>query len=280
MCPVCGSERFAARTIAGVAMRRCRDCGMRTASFGARKGTNYADVDARAYLDSIARVRRVQGEEIVAFAREHVRGGEWLDVGCGFGFVLEAARAAGFGVRGLEPDATAAHAARERLGAAIEQGTLTETTAAADVVSALDVIEHLDDVNAFAQLVRRKARALWVIKVPSSEGLFFRVAHALRLRGAVRRLWQADYEHPHTLYFDRATLTRFLARNGFAVVAARYLDELPVATAVDRLTLDGGMPRWRARLALPLILAVSVLERLRGKSDALVVLARSVESTT
>jgi SAM-dependent methyltransferase len=247
---------------------------MRTAMFGARKRTNYADVDPRAYLGSIARVRRVQGEEIVAFAREHVRGGEWLDVGCGFGFVLEAARAAGFGIRGLEPDAVAAQAAHERLGGAIVQGTLEESTPAADVVSTLDVIEHLHDLNAFAELVRRKARALWVIKVPSSEGLFFRVAHALRLRGAVRRLWQADYEHPHTLYFDRATLTRFLGNHGFEVVAARFLEELPTATAVDRLTLDGGMARWRARLAVPFIFAVNILERLRGKSDALVVLAR------
>lgn len=280
MCPVCGSERFTARTLAGVAMRRCRGCGMRTASFGARKGTSYADVDPRAYLDSIARVRRVQGEEIVAFAREHVQGGEWLDVGCGFGFVLEAARAAGFVVRGLEPDATAARAAQERLGAAVEQGTLDEATPAADVVSTLDVIEHLDDVNAFAELVRSKARALWVIKVPSSEGLFFRVAHALRLRGAVRRLWQADYEHPHVLYFDRPTLTRFLAKHGFAVVAVRYLDDVPPGTVVDRLTLDGGMPRWRARLAVPAILAISLVERLRGKSDALVVLAKPLESAT
>ena len=280
MCPVCGSERSVARTIAGVAMRRCRDCGMRTASFGARKGTNYADVDPRAYRDSIARVRRVQGDEIVAFAREYVQGGEWLDVGCGYGFVLESARASGFAVRGLEPDATAARAARERLGASIEQGTLAEGTPAADVVSTLDVIEHLEDVHAFARLIRRKARALWVIKVPSSEGLYFRIAHALRLRGAVRRLWQADYESPHVLYFDRASLTRFLARHGFAVVAARYLDDVPVGTAVDRLTLDGGMPRWRARLALPLFVAVSLLERLRGKSDALVVLAMPVESAT
>ena len=68
MCPVCGSERWAARTIAGVAMRRCRDCGMRTASFGARKGTSYADVDPRAYRDSIAHVRRVR-ETVAAHRR-------------------------------------------------------------------------------------------------------------------------------------------------------------------------------------------------------------------
>lgn len=262
-----------ARVIAGLTIRRCTACGLRTSTIARTKETNYADVDDDAYLQSIGSVRRAQGEAIVSFVREHHGSGEWLDVGCGFGYVLEAARDAGFRVRGIEPDAKAAQTARERVGE-VEQGVLEETTSAADVLSTLDVLEHLDDINAFARLVKRKARALWVIKVPSSEGLFFRVAHALRIRSAVKRLWQSDYEHPHTIYFDQATLTRFLGNHGFDVVAARYLDEVPTGTVVDRLTLDDSVPRWKARLAMPLFFAINLLERMRGKSDALVVLAR------
>ena len=274
MCPVCEGERFEARVIAGLTIRRCAGCGLRTSTIERTKKTNYSDVDDDAYLQSIGSVRRAQGAAIVSFVREHHASGEWLDVGCGFGYVLEAARAAGFRIRGIEPDAKAAQAARERVGE-VEQGVLEETTSAADVLSTLDVLEHLDDINAFARLVKRKARVLWVIKVPSSEGLFFRVAHALRIGSAVKRLWQSDYEHPHTVYFDLSTLTRFLGNHGFDVVAARYLDEVPTATVVDRLTLDGSMPRWKARLAVPLFFAINLLERVRGKSDALVVLART-----
>ena len=273
MCPVCGGERFQSRTIADVTIRRCLACGLRVSAIAPGHGTNYADVDGDAYLQSIGRVRRAQGEEIVAVVREHELSGEWLDVGCGFGYVLEAARAAGFRVRGIEPDANAACAARERVGE-VEQGVLAETTPPADILSTLDVVEHLDDLNAFASLVKRKTRAVWVIKVPSSEGLFYRVAHAMRIGSAVKRLWQSAYEHPHTVYFDRATLTRFLGNNGFDVIASRYLDEVPTRTVIDRLTLDGRMPRWKAALAVPLFFAINVVERLRGKSDALVVLAR------
>ncbi|MEA2490285.1 MAG: hypothetical protein QOH21_2077 [Acidobacteriota bacterium] len=278
MCPVCGGERFRTRELAEITIRRCLGCGLLTSRIGERKHTNYADVDDRAYLESIGRVRRAQGDAIVAFVREHAGAGEWLDVGCGFGYVLESAHAAGFVVRGIEPDPTAAQAARERLGQAIEQGFLRESTPAADVLSTLDVLEHLDDINAFAALVARKARGLWVVKVPSSEGLFFRVAHAFHLTGAIKRLWQSEYEHPHTVYFDRATLTRFLANNGFEVLAARYLAEVPNGTVVDRLTLDGSMSRWKARLAVPLFFAINLIEGLRGKSDALVVVARPVVS--
>lgn len=276
MCPVCGGERFEEREVASLTIRRCVACGLRISRIvpdADRRGTNYADVDDRAYLESIGRVRRSQGEEIVGFVREHVGAGEWLDVGCGFGYVLEAAQSAGFRVRGIEPDPNAARAARER-AREVEQGFLEESTPSADVVSTLDVLEHLEDINAFAELVKRKARALWVIKVPSSEGLFFRVAHALRIDGAVKRLWQSEYASPHTVYFDHQTLTRFLANHGFEVVASRYLAEVPNGTVVDRLTLDGSMPRWKARLAVPLFFAINRIERLRGKSDALVVLAR------
>jgi SAM-dependent methyltransferase len=274
MCPVCAGERFETRQVAGITIRRCRDCGMRVSAFGERRRLNYADVDERAYLQSIGSVRRAQGEAIVAFAGAHGGAGRWLDVGCGFGYVLDAARTAGFEIRGLEPDPNAVRAARERLGDAVGQGILDEATPPADVVSTLDVLEHLDDINAFAALVRRTTRALWVIKVPSSDGLFFRIAHALRLRGAVARLWQSEYEHPHTVYFDRATLTRFLGNHGFEVVAARYLDDVPAGTVVGRLTLDGRMPRWQARLAVPLFAAIRLVERWRGKSDALLVVAR------
>jgi SAM-dependent methyltransferase len=272
MCPVCRGEQFDGEVLAGVTIRRCLECGLRRSIFARKRGTTYADVDRVAYLQSIGVVRRAQGEEIVAFVREDGGAGEWLDVGCGFGYVLEAARAAGFRVRGIEPDATAAPAARERVGS-VEQGVLSEATPAADVLSTLDVLEHLDDINAFAELVKRKTRALWVIKVPSSDGLFFRIAHALRIAPAVERLWQSNYEHPHTVYFDEATLARFLRNHGFEVIAVRYLDEVPTRTAVDRLAL-AGMPRWKARLALPVIFAINLIERMRSKSDALVMIAR------
>lgn len=273
MCPVCGGVTRAAKDVAGLTLRRCADCGLWTSEIPGGAGTNYADVDDGAYEQSIGRVRRAQAAEIVAFARAHVEGGEWLDVGCGFGFVLDAACAAGYRVRGIEPDGKAARAANDRLGC-VTQGFLEEAAPACDVLSTLDVIEHLHDVDAFAQLVRRKARALWVIKVPSADGLFFRIAHALRLRNAVHRLWQAGYAHPHTLYFDERTLARFLAKHGFAVIATHYVEEMPNGTIVDRLTLDGRMSRIQARLAAPLVAAINLIGRLRRKSDALVVLAR------
>ena len=44
----------------------------------------------------------------------------------------------------------------------------------------------------------------------------------------MRRLWQTDYEFPHTVYFNRASLQMWLKRHGFAVVDTCYLPEVPI----------------------------------------------------
>ncbi|HVG23856.1 MAG TPA: class I SAM-dependent methyltransferase [Thermoanaerobaculia bacterium] len=272
-CPVCEGERFHTKAIAGVTIHCCRSCGLRTTPLRERRGTSYADVDVDAYERSIGAVRQMQAEEIVAFAREHGADGEWLDVGCGYGYVLDAARRGGFRIRGIEPNAIAAAAARAR-EIDVHHGQLDASTNAADIVSTLDVLEHLGDLDGFARLVKQKARRVWLIKVPSSDGLFFRIAHLLRLRGAIERLWQTQYEHPHLVYFDESSLSRFLARHGFDVVAVRYLHEVSARTIVPRLRLVRDMPLWKARSAIPIAILINLIERVRRKSDALVVLAR------
>ena len=273
MCPVCDSDRFTTIAIGPLTLRRCVGCGLHSGVFPEPREAGYGSIDPQAYRDSIGLVRRTQSASIVAFVREQFADGDWLDVGCGYGHVVESAREAGYSARGIEPNLVAANIARDR-GIDVTHGVLSDATPPADVVSTLDVLEHLDDIGSFAQIVRRKARQLWVIKVPSSDGLFFRVAHALRLVPVVERLWQSRYEHPHRVYFNESTLHAFLRKHGFEVVATRYLQEIPTRTAVTRLSLDGAMSRWKARLALPAIFVINLVERFRERSDALLVLAK------
>jgi 2-polyprenyl-3-methyl-5-hydroxy-6-metoxy-1,4-benzoquinol methylase len=274
MCPVCHGDRFVTIRVASLTLRRCTGCGLYIGAFAESKEAGYGTIDEPAYLESIGFVRRTQSESIVAFVRSHLAQGDWLDVGCGYGYAVEAAGAAGYSARGIEPDVVAAGAARNR-GIDVTHGVLCDATPGADVVSTLDVLEHLEDLDSFARLVRQKTRGLWVLKVPSSDGLFFRIAHTFRIASAVERLWQSRYEHPHRVYFNEASLHRFLEKHGFDIVATRYLQEIPTRTAVARLTLDGGTPRWKARLVQPAIAIINLVERLRDRSDALVVIAKA-----
>jgi SAM-dependent methyltransferase len=273
MCPACDGDEFQAMTVHGLRLRRCVNCGLQLGEFSDPPESSYTTIDPAAYLDSIGFVRRAQSKSIVAIVRGFLGAGDWLDVGCGYGYAVEAAQQAGYRARGIEPNDAAAQRARDR-GIDVTHGILSAATPPADIVSTLDVLEHVADLHAFAELVREKTRALWVIKVPSSDGLFFRLAHALRLRSAIERLWQSRYEHPHLVYFNETALHTFLNRQGFDVVTTRYLQEIPTHTVVTRMTLDGTTPRWKAHLAVPAVAAINAIERLRSRSDALLVIAR------
>lgn len=290
-CPACGSTDLTTRRLlADLEVARCGACTLliQSATRGTA-GTEYARVDESRFRNSIGVVRQQQAKSIVSRALRFVKGGAWLDVGVGFGYALAEARSAGFEAEGLEPDARAAAAARELAGVTITERTLAAAevpSSSIDVVSTLDVLEHVPpgELVSFAGLVRSALRpaGVWAIKVPTTEGLLFQLGHRLLrvarplVSGFVRRLWQCDEEYPHTVYFSSASLTRFLRAQKFEVLSAEYLAEVPVGTVTDRLLVVGGIPKGLARLAAPVVVAIAAIERLRGRSDSLLVFARPI----
>lgn len=209
----------------------------------------------------------MQARLLVERARRFGAKGTWLDVGAGFGYAVREAQRVGFAAYGVEPDAEAAAAANVTHGS-IADAPIAQT----DVLSTLDVLEHISDLAEFAEQVRAKLRegGLWVIKVPTSEGILFRIAHRIRAKRALRKLWQCDEHDPHVVYFNRVSLRRFLEGQQFTVLDDVPLPEIVPGTIVDRLTVDDAMPRWRAQLAAPFIRMLSAI----GRSDALLVIAR------
>jgi 2-polyprenyl-3-methyl-5-hydroxy-6-metoxy-1,4-benzoquinol methylase len=291
-CPACGGSGFADRRVAdGLCTHTCQSCGLVLSSMSRRKPKmgQYANVDLRAYLMSVGALRHEQSSEILSFLGPHVHpGARVLDVGCGFGSFLLRAREAGYAVAGIEPDEHACAGACEALGeGVVRQGTLQQvvpSARSADVVATLDVLEHVPpaDHATFARLMADVLApgGLWVIKVPSTEGLYYRLSAMLarmapRLGSTfMRRLWQTDYEFPHTVYFDRRSLQGWLHRHGFTMVDFRYLPEVPIRTVIDRLTHDGDISRAQAYALAPAVYVINGIEWLRRRSDALVVLAR------
>lgn len=291
-CAVCDHDQFRETALLpGLAVARCQGCGFLVSRIeGAqRPDEGFSRTDDTRYERAIGLLRQHQATEVLALVRPHARaGGDWLDIGCSFGYLLERVREAGFRIFGIEPDEKAFPRAREKLGADhVQFGTMTDTSrpdASADVVSMLDVLEHIPaaELPDFARMIHRKLRpdGLWVLKVPATEGLYFTLAHRLLpvarppVAGVIRRLWQSDYRYPHTVYFSRETLARFLDRHGFDVVASDYLAEVPSRTVLDRLLLDDTIPRWQALLIAPALYVINAVEAARGKSDALVMVAR------
>jgi SAM-dependent methyltransferase len=289
-CPACGEGRFRDRDVLpGLVTHTCMQCGLILSTIE-RIGdvvSEFALVDEDAYRNSVGAVRQRQAVQILSLVRRHVSTrSRLLDVGCSFGFFLLEARRAGFDVRGIEPDLQAFESARAALGEdVVRHGLLSPDTAppgSADVICTLDVIEHIppEEHEAFARQLAQTLSpgGIWVIKVPTTEGLYYKLSDLLVRAGLgasfVHRLWQTRYEFPHLVYFSLPTLTGWLAHYGFEVLDHRYPQEVPNDTVLDRLTTDHDITRSRAYALAPGVVGINLVEAVRRKSDSLVVIAR------
>jgi SAM-dependent methyltransferase len=137
--------------------------------------------------------------------------GRLLDVGCGPGFFLEAAKRRGWEVLGVDPSPFSAPYVAERFGlevipALLENAHLAE--ASFDAVSLVHSLEHLPDPMKKLSLVERLLRPSGVlfIETPNIE------CDSARLHGAE---WSTLNVTEHTCLFGPASLALVVARTGF-----------------------------------------------------------------
>lgn len=134
-----------------------------------------------------------------------------LDIGCALGFMLQEAKAAGWEPAGVETSAFAAQYAEEHSGCPVYSGTLQQagfSDDSFDVVTLMDVIEHLADPRALTDEIYRILRpgGILFLTAPNFGSLF------VTLYGS-----QAYGIGPdeHVSYFQPATISRLLRQSGF-----------------------------------------------------------------
>ena len=174
--------------------------------------------------------RRVNHQAALGWiARHRPPPGRLLDFGCGWGFFLEDARAAGWTVQGLEPLPGHGVHARGALGLDVRTDTLRPDSfppESFDVVTAFQVFEHLPDPAAeLAKLHRMlKPGGLMVIEVPNIATPW------VRLLGGRHRHFVED----HLWFFSPRSLARLLERQGFTPIATHFpTRRLPVERLLD-----------------------------------------------
>ncbi len=140
--------------------------------------------------------------------------GRLLDVGCGMGFFLVAARERGWQVQGIELSEYAAQYGRDRLSVPIVT-TLAEQSAlpaaSFDAITLWDSIEHIRQplavLREMSQLL--KPGGVLALTTPNISSL------AYKLLGVH---WWILGPREHIYYFDRLSLRRILEPLGFSVV--------------------------------------------------------------
>jgi SAM-dependent methyltransferase len=273
-CAVCGLDDAAPfHRESGFTMVRCRGCGF--CYVNPRPPPEHRADHHHDYLPSdpaaVAAWQRLMApviERSVALVAAAVPPpARACDVGCGYGFFLDALRARGYAVEGCEVGAPGLAECR-RLGLDVRSALLEAAEWPAgrfDVVSAFYVIEHVYDPRAFLAHCRRLLRpgGLLVLRWPHSTPL-------VRLTRPFADLRLYDLPS-HLQDFAPATMARLLRGTGFddvrhhvggftrpaawharaAAAAGGWLGDL-LATASDgRWLLPGASKTTTARAAGP-----------------------------
>ncbi|MCE9598072.1 MAG: class I SAM-dependent methyltransferase [Spirochaetia bacterium] len=135
---------------------------------------------------------------------------DFLDVGCAYGGLALEAASMGYSSQGLDLSGHAVNEAKKR-GLKAKQGRITDGLFAPrsiDIVTMIEVIEHLEDPQASLAELSRMIRpgGLLVIQTANFEG-----------QQAKRGGSNYHYYLPgHLFYFSKSNLTRLLRANGFS----------------------------------------------------------------
>lgn len=214
-CPACGAgERDERGLKNGLRVGACRGCGTLYArgagsGEGAEESCDYDAYYHEANLSVPPFIER-RLDEIIADFAPYRRTGRLLDIGCGAGTLLSAARRAGWDAAGTEVSRPAVEHVR-REGFEVFAGELHEARFPAghfDVVTASEILEHLPDPRVLLAEVARILRpgGLFWGTTPHGRGLS---ARALGVE------WSTVSPPEHLQLFSLGGLRRLLTSAGF-----------------------------------------------------------------
>jgi SAM-dependent methyltransferase len=214
----------------------CRDCGVIFLSpqptaehLAVLYGREYFEGDFRcghegAYFNEET-LKGLADRALLERIRTARPAGRLLEVGCAGGAFLDAARAAGYDVTGVEFSSEAARFARDRFGLDVRTGTLVEMDFSADcfdIVYAGDVIEHLPDPLRTVKEMKRilKPGGILVLVCPTQTNtIYSRLGFALfTLLGKRAEVHLPPY---HLFEYRPHSLRKLLEHSGFTLVQSR-----------------------------------------------------------
>ena len=221
-------------------LRRCRGCGCLWADDARQNEATLVAAYERvsdSYFESTEHDPRYRQfyQWLEQLLNEYVSGRTILDVGCGDGTFLSTL-SNDWSKRGVEPSASGARMARERR-LDVACGTLDTATEPyeVDLISALDVIEHVVDPHNFIELLKRHLRKGGTVLLLTGDA----DAYPARIAGSQ---WSYLRWCGHISVFSQAGLRRLLESHGFEVLAWKR-SEHPSS--------PGAVAWWRVHLLEP-----------------------------
>lgn len=223
-CPLCGRrDRKILFSRCGIDIVQCSYC---TAGYTGKFPLDSSDVHSHAdylpvaksgYLDNVDyRKQRFAKERLALIAKHSNRPSNKtriLDIGCGTGWFLEAAREAGYQVSGQEVGRDLAAFTAKRLGVKVWNEPFTEIPGAEkfDVITLFDVIEHVPNPRAVIKAIEEHLHPSGVslIFTPNLDSFAF-----WKLKEESSLVTPAE----HLFYFTKRSLGILIADAGLEVL--------------------------------------------------------------
>ena len=245
-CNLCGSNDFVVAFKPGVAQTNqivtCKRCGLMYAN--PRKDADYVAIGSWSEWDAVrANPQRFEKERLQARdyvgTRTLINGlypgrGHLMEIGSGFGLLLQTFRQDGWRVTGVEPDRNAARYSTKTLGIETISSVLESAKipdGSVDVAVMLHVIEHVPDPGGTLKEIYRvlKPGGHLILETPRYDTLMF------KLLGRRERSLSCD---GHIYFFTTDTLRRAYEKAGFSLVQFQCVGR---SLTLERLVYNVGV---------------------------------------
>jgi SAM-dependent methyltransferase len=186
--------------------------------------TLYTNTDEYFSAHDLEEKKRLGGELLKAIEKKVGHKGSLLDLGCGRGELLWAARKANWQAEGVDPSPAHLEWGRSNLGIEGRLGTIEEAGFPSEHFDAIvmgGVIEHLYDPYATLSEVWRvlKPGGIFYFDAPNEDGLYTRIGNIYQR--AQGRDWVVNlaptFAPYHVQGFNRKSVKRLLQRVGFEI---------------------------------------------------------------
>jgi 2-polyprenyl-3-methyl-5-hydroxy-6-metoxy-1,4-benzoquinol methylase len=226
---ICKQESPIYFTIRGFKIFRCTNCGLIFVSpqiytakiynqnyfYGATHGFGFVNYEEDKLASKGYLTRYLSWFKKLGFKE----GARVLDVGAANGFFVSLANNSGYDAVGIELSKDAVQWAQQ-LGRKVFQSdaisiALTEKF---DIVTVLDVLEHLPNPEAFLIKIKKNLidSGILVINVPNAGSIFARICG---------RSWHSYVPPEHLFYFSKKSLIDALERNGYEILKVRSISK-------------------------------------------------------
>jgi SAM-dependent methyltransferase len=182
--------------------------------------------------------------EVISRCRD-LTGCSLLDVGCAHGWFLELAEKQGLRALGIEPEKAVADCGLKE-GLAIRVGyfplCLTKEERF-DIIVFNDVLEHIPGTDKIIEACHRHLApgGTLAINIPTSEGVFFRLANLFArfgFDGPLERMWQKNFRSPHVAYYNDDNLKAVVCKQGFRRRHSETLQTVTLDGLWQRIVID------------------------------------------